>query len=64
MRSWKISFIMVWNVAGLFVNPKNITSSFPLVAFLDLDIVVPPVDIEFGEVLCTVELIDEVRNEW
>jgi hypothetical protein len=43
------------------VCPKR---GFPLVAFLDLDIVVPLADIEFGEVLCTMELIDEVRNEW
>src|SRR6267154_496535 len=25
MRSWKMSFIMVWKVAGLLVRPKNIT---------------------------------------
>ncbi|OSX55833.1 hypothetical protein POSPLADRAFT_1092401, partial [Postia placenta MAD-698-R-SB12] len=25
MRSWKISFIMAWKVAGELVRPKNIT---------------------------------------
>jgi hypothetical protein len=26
MRSWKISFIVVWKVAGLLVRPKNMTT--------------------------------------
>ena len=27
MRSWKMSFIMVWNIARLLVRPKNMTRS-------------------------------------
>ena len=35
----------------------------PFITFLDVDIVVPPVDIELGEVACTLETIDKVGNE-
>jgi hypothetical protein len=64
-----MSFIMVWKVAGELVNPKNITSgsnnpllvpkgSFPLVSFLDLYVVKTPPDVQFGEVLSALELVD------
>jgi hypothetical protein len=66
---------MVWNVAGLFVNLRNITSgsnklwfvqnmAFHLLPSLIWMLLCTPADIKFGEVLCTAELIDEVRNEW
>jgi len=38
--------------------------SLPLITFLDADIVVPPPDIEFGDVLRTSESVNEVRDEW
>jgi len=36
----------------------------PFVTFLDMDIIVPPADIELGEVACAPKTIDKVRNEW
>ena len=39
-------------------------SSFPLMPVLDLDVVISPLDIKFGEDLCPLEFIDEVGNEW
>ena len=39
-------------------------SSFPLVPIFDLDIVISPTDVKFGEDLCPLEFIDEVGNEW
>ncbi|KIJ06067.1 hypothetical protein PAXINDRAFT_92548, partial [Paxillus involutus ATCC 200175] len=38
-------------------------SGFPFVPFLDPNIVVTPTDIEFGEILRSLKLIDEFRNE-
>ena len=35
----------------------------PLMSILDADIVVPPSDIELGEVFCILELIDRIRDE-
>ena len=35
--------------------------SFPLVSVLDVHIIVPPSDIEFGEELCSLEFVKEVR---
>ena len=37
---------------------------FPLMPVFDLDIIVPPSDIEFGEDFCPLEFINKVRNEW
>src|SRR6266436_3904386 len=37
--------------------------SLPFITFLDTDIVVPPLDIQLGEVSCASETIDKVRNE-
>src|ERR1700675_4516637 len=34
MRSWNSSFIMVWKVAGLFVNPKYITNGSKRLRFV------------------------------
>ena len=39
-------------------------SGFPLMSVLDSDIVISPTDIKFGEDLCPLEFINEVRNEW
>jgi hypothetical protein len=36
----------------------------PLITFLDADIVVPLPDIEFGEIPRTLELVNEVGDEW
>jgi hypothetical protein len=36
----------------------------PLVAFSDMDIIISPVHIELGEAPCTLELTDQVINEW
>jgi hypothetical protein len=36
----------------------------PFITFLDADIVVSPPDIKLGEVMCTPESVDEVRDEW
>ena len=38
--------------------------SLPFITFLDPDIVVPPANIEFGKVMCAMEMADEVRNQW
>ena len=37
---------------------------FPLMSVLDLDIIVSPLDIKFGEDFRPLEFIDEIRNEW
>jgi hypothetical protein len=66
MRSLKISFIIVWNLEGgqavrhaiqhyqwfkqSSVTPKG---HFPFIPSLDLDVLVAPSDIEFGEVFGT-----------
>ena len=39
-------------------------SGFLLMSILDLDIVISPLDIKFGEDFCSLEFIDEVGNEW
>ena len=41
-----------------------VEGSLPLITFLDVDIVVPPLDIEFGEVPRTSESVNEVGDEW
>src|SRR3979490_2785844 len=76
MRSWNRSFIMVWKVAGLAVSPKYIhyqwfkksavcpESSFPLVTFLDVDIIVAPLDVQFCEVPRAAKSVNEVVNKW
>jgi hypothetical protein len=38
--------------------------SFPLVTFFDLDIVVPPVDIQFCKVTYALEMTGKVKNQW
>src|SRR3981189_3117618 len=74
MRSSKISFSIGWKGAGLFVSPKYITSGsnkprlssksrFTFIAFFYPHIVIPPTDIELGEVLCAFESVDEVVDE-
>ena len=37
---------------------------FPLVSILDMDIVISPVDVKFGENHCSLEFIHKVRDEW
>jgi hypothetical protein len=37
--------------------------NLPLITFLDADIVVSPVHIELGEVVYTLEVMDQVINE-
>ena len=41
----------------------GLEGSLPLIALLDLDIIVPPPKIQLGEVLCPLELVYELRNE-
>ena len=36
---------------------------FPLVAFLDMNIVVPPLYVKLGENLCILEFINQIRDE-
>ena len=36
---------------------------FPLVAILDMDVVISPMNIEFGEVVSVFQLVHEVRDE-
>ncbi|KAG5348761.1 hypothetical protein C0989_008445 [Termitomyces sp. Mn162] len=43
--------------------PVGLEGSLPLVSFLDAHIVVTPPDIQFSEVLCTPEVVDELRDE-
>ena len=43
-----------------FVGDKG---SFPLVSILDMDIVISPADVKFGKDLCSLEFINEVRDE-
>ena len=38
-------------------------SGFPLMPVFDSDIVVPPSDIELGKKFCSLEFIDEIRDE-
>jgi hypothetical protein len=37
---------------------------FPFIASFDMDIIVASADVKFGEILCTLEFIYEVRDEW
>ena len=39
-------------------------SSLPLVPVFDTDIVIPPTDIKLDENLCSLEFINEIRDEW
>ena len=39
-------------------------SGLPLVPVFDMDIVIPPTDIELGEDLCSLEFINKIRDEW
>ncbi|KAG5340928.1 hypothetical protein C0989_012551 [Termitomyces sp. Mn162] len=43
--------------------PASLEGSLPLVSFLDAHIVVTPLDIQFSEVLCTPEVVDELEDE-
>jgi len=58
---------MVWNVARLFHSPKEspvcLECRLPFVSFLYVDIVEPPSDIKFGEVLGSPEFIGEFGDE-
>ena len=36
----------------------------PLITFLDVHIVVAPVDIQLGEVMCTSEIVNKLGYEW
>ena len=36
---------------------------FPLMSILDADVVVPPLNVKLGKVLCILEFVDEVRDE-
>jgi len=58
MSSLKMLFIIIWNVAGLLVRPKNMTRGsnrplfilegrLPLISILDSNIVVSPLDVQF-----------------
>src|SRR5882724_2878796 len=59
MRSLKMSFIIVWNIAGLLVRPKHMTRGLnkPLFIqkaafhFFDLYVVVTPADVQLGKIL-------------
>ena len=69
-----MSFIMVWKVAWAVceteehyqrfeqpsVGPKG---TLPLIALMNANIVVPPVNIQLGEVFGSAKLIDELRDE-
>ena len=39
-------------------------SGLLLVSVFDMDIVIPPADVKFGENLCSLEFINEIRDEW
>ena len=39
-------------------------SSLPLMSVFDMDIVIPPSDVKFGENLCSLEFINKIRDEW
>ena len=43
------------------VGPKG---CLPLISFLDPDIVVPPSDIQLGEIPSSPELLHQLRNQW
>src|SRR6266478_6309522 len=49
-------FIIIWNVAGEFVSPKNIT--------VGSNSVVPPSDVDFGKQSTPSEPIDDLGNQW
>ena len=39
-------------------------SGLPLVSIFDMDIAIPPADVELGEDLCSLEFIDKIGDEW
>ena len=39
-------------------------SGFPLVSIFDMDVVISPTDVKFGENLCPLEFINKVGDEW
>ena len=74
ISSSKISFIIVWKVAGLFVSPKYIRSgsnkprlvlnaTFHSSPSFILTLLYPQANVELGEVLRAFESVDEVVNE-
>ncbi|KAG5348975.1 hypothetical protein C0989_006763 [Termitomyces sp. Mn162] len=44
-------------------SPVGLEGSLPFVSFLNMHIVVAPPDIQFSEVSCTLEVVDELRDE-
>ena len=38
--------------------------SLPLVSVLDMDVIISPADIKFGENLCSLEFINKVGDKW
>ncbi|KAG5729114.1 hypothetical protein E4T56_gene3167 [Termitomyces sp. T112] len=43
--------------------PVGLEGSLPLISFLDAHIVVTPPDVQFSEVLCTLEVVDKLGDE-
>jgi hypothetical protein len=66
MRSWKMSFIIVWKVAGELVRPRLeeppvcTEHSLPFVTFPDPDVVKTPLDIEFCEELGSLQTVNKI----
>ncbi|KAG5351689.1 hypothetical protein C0989_005244 [Termitomyces sp. Mn162] len=44
-------------------SPVGLEGNLPLISLLDAHVVVAPPDIQFGEVPCTPEVVDELRDE-
>src|ERR1700733_9631856 len=74
IKSWKMSFIIVWKVEGELVNPKkhhqwlekstiHMKGCLPLITFFHTHIIVSPTNITFSEILPSSKLIHEVRNQ-
>src|SRR5882724_5316398 len=62
MSPLKMSFIIIWKVARLWVKLKNMTRGsnkllfiwkvvFPLISLFDPYVVIAPVDVQLGEIL-------------
>jgi len=73
IKFWKILFIIVWKVVGLFIILKKyyqefekivvcVKSNLPLGTRLNIDIVEALVQIQFGKILSTLEFCHKLGD--
>ena len=62
-RGWGIAESKEHN-CGFKESERSDKCSLPLIHFLNLDVVIPPTDVKFGEQGGILHVVDEFRNKW